>query len=178
LKFHVSEITDKEKHFTSEEIASSFASLVEAEKAGFCHFVAPLSVDLSLKREFDHIRVKGSVDTMVQQTCSRCLTIHTTDILCKFTLIFTRSMPDYQDEEVELSEEDLVSVVYSNDEIDVTDQIVEQVLLELPVKPLCSETCKGLCFTCGTNLNNEMCGCSQEHASISFSALKNFKAKQ
>jgi uncharacterized protein len=178
LKFRISEIAEKEINYSSEENIAQFPPLVQAEKAGDCEFMAPLSIQLNVKKEYDHIRVKGAVDTLVQQTCSRCLTKHPVDIASSFTLIFTKSAPDYQDEEVELSEEDLVSVVYAGDEIDLSEQIVEQVLLELPLKPLCNEACKGLCSTCGTNLNNDMCGCSQEYASISFSALKNFKAKQ
>ena len=35
----------------------------------------------------------------------------------------------------------------------------EQFVLTLPMKPLCSDDCKGLCPVCGTNLNRGTCDC-------------------
>jgi uncharacterized protein len=35
----------------------------------------------------------------------------------------------------------------------------EQVYLEIPMKPLCSPECRGLCPRCGANLNTETCAC-------------------
>ena len=37
----------------------------------------------------------------------------------------------------------------------------DDILLELPIRMLCSEDCKGLCPVCGCNLNREQCGCQQ-----------------
>jgi uncharacterized protein len=65
--------------------------------------------------------------------------------------------------------------VYSGDEIDLSHEIEEQVAMEIPMKPLCSEGCKGLCPACGADLNKETCGCPDDHGNLAFSALKNFK---
>jgi uncharacterized protein len=37
--------------------------------------------------------------------------------------------------------------------------IAEQVILALPTQPLCAESCRGLCASCGANLNRESCCC-------------------
>ena len=47
----------------------------------------------------------------------------------------------------------------SNNEVDI-DEIVDEVILSMfPQKVLCSPSCKGLCPTCGKNLNHESCDC-------------------
>jgi len=49
---------------------------------------------------------------------------------------------------------------YSEEYIDVSEDIREMFLLEAPPKVLCSEDCKGLCPGCGQDLNEEECNCS------------------
>ncbi len=46
------------------------------------------------------------------------------------------------------------------DSIDLREPVMESILLELPVKVLCSEECKGLCPICGADRNVEECSCS------------------
>jgi len=58
--------------------------------------------------------------------------------------------------------------VFEGDEIDLLPEIGEQVALTVPLKPLCSETCKGLCPFCGADLNTTACGCGQEQAYSKF----------
>jgi uncharacterized protein len=51
--------------------------------------------------------------------------------------------------------------VYSGDSFDPDEDLRELLLLETPTVFLCSETCKGLCPGCGTNLNTETCSCQK-----------------
>jgi uncharacterized protein len=56
--------------------------------------------------------------------------------------------------------------------------IVQEVLLELPMKPLCSEQCAGLCPTCGAPVGSKECTCrEQEHRDPRWAALAQLKAK-
>ena len=55
--------------------------------------------------------------------------------------------------EREIEEDDLTTAFYENDEIDLGQLMHEQFYLALPMKPLCSDDCHGLCPICGTNLN-------------------------
>ena len=55
--------------------------------------------------------------------------------------------------EREVEDEDLETSYYRDDQIDLNELLREQFYLALPMKPLCQETCKGLCPQCGTNLN-------------------------
>ena len=47
------------------------------------------------------------------------------------------------------------------EELDITADVRDELLIELPMNPLCSEECKGLCPTCGTNRNKENCQCTR-----------------
>lgn len=49
--------------------------------------------------------------------------------------------------------------VYSNNVVDLGDIIAREFLLRLPIQRRCSKECKGLCPTCGLNLNLEKCNC-------------------
>jgi uncharacterized protein len=52
----------------------------------------------------------------------------------------------------------------------------EQFYLSLPMKPLCSEDCQGLCPVCGTNLNRDTCDCRRDWDDPRFAALKNLRS--
>jgi len=53
----------------------------------------------------------------------------------------------------------VIGVHYEGDEIDLTPLVHEQIILALPTRPLCGESCRGLCPRCGANLNAGACGC-------------------
>jgi uncharacterized protein len=177
LKIRVTEISEKVKCLESVEDISFFPTLVQAQTAGECLFLSPVSVSLAVAREFDHIRVNGNVGTKVGLVCSRCLCEFTTELASTFTIFYTNAATAQPEDEVELGEVDLISATYSGDEIDFSNEIAEQVLLGIPYKPLCSEECLGLCVSCGANLNDLDCSCSSNATSMAFSSLKGLKVK-
>ena len=61
--------------------------------------------------------------------------------------------------EREIAEDDLTTAFYSEGALDVIDMLREQFVLVLPMKPLCAQSCRGLCPDCGANLNRTECGC-------------------
>lgn len=44
--------------------------------------------------------------------------------------------------------------------IDLKNTLLEILLVEIPLKKLCTSLCKGLCSKCGLNLNHKVCSCS------------------
>lgn len=178
LKIRVADITEKIKSIDTVDDVTRYPTLVQAQEAGECKFLSPVTVSLSVTREFDHIRVQGNVGTTVGLTCSRCLSEFSSELSSAFTIFYTKAVADQPEDEVELGEQDLISATYSGDEIDFADEIAEQILLELPYKPLCIEECKGLCTSCGADLNSSDCSCSRNAVSMAFSSLKGLKVKQ
>ena len=79
--------------------------------------------------------------------------------------------------DVEVADDDLSTAFYENDEIDLGALMHEQFVLSLPMKPLCSEGCKGLCPVCGTNLNKGTCDCKPVWEDPRFAALRELKTK-
>ena len=56
---------------------------------------------------------------------------------------------------------------------------LEQISLEVPIKPLCSKDCKGLCPKCGTDLNESKCDCAaRPRIDPRLAGLKEFRAKK
>src|SRR4030067_53970 len=63
------------------------------------------------------------------------------------------------------------------DELDLSDLVKEQIILNLPMKPLCNDSCKGICLQCGTDLNSFNCSCSERGIDPRLEVLKNFRCK-
>lgn len=61
--------------------------------------------------------------------------------------------------------QDLMDIFYvdlKNMEIDTSDFIRQEIILHFPMIPVCSNSCKGLCPKCGTNLNKKSCNCKTD----------------
>lgn len=179
MKIAVDHILDKPLHFNFAEPVETFQLLAEMQRDQCCRFVSPIQGEIILAREYDHIRASGRATAMVAFSCSRCLIDYSDQIISNFTVFFRKDVSDQvEDDEIELGEQDLISSSYSGNEIDITHEIEEQVAMEIPLKPLCSNSCKGLCHVCGIDLNRSRCSCINESVSLKFSALKDFKVSR
>ncbi len=175
MKIRVDELKDKTVELSAEEPLEGYPNLLALQEAGECIFLSPLQVHLTVAREYDHIRVNGRVETALRLNCARCLAEFQMEINSPFTIFYMRAAGLPLDEDVELAEEDMISATYEGDEIDFSTEISEQILLAIPFKPLCKEDCRGLCPSCGAELNVTECACGQNHVNLKFTALKNLK---
>ena len=179
MKIRIEEIRQKPRVLTAVEPAESYPPLVEMQEAGDCFFLSPLTVTLDVAWEYGHVRVQGNIVSRIRLNCSRCLAEIERPLESTFTVFYTKAVPDLPaDDEVELGESDLISTSYEGDEIDFAPEIAEQVMLEVPLKPLCREECLGLCSKCGQDLNVSECGCDRRSPTLKFSALKDFKVEK
>jgi DUF177 domain-containing protein len=141
--------------------------------------VGPLICSGEVERAGDEIRIAGSLQTMIEANCSRCLEPARVEVSRQFDLFFRErdeQMFD-EDEEVELDEEDTTTAFFTGTQLAIGDVLREQVLLALPMKILCTPDCKGLCPTCGTNLNLNTCNCPKEQFSPHMDKLLEIKRK-
>lgn len=177
LTVRLEDIRDKSTEISEDLPGSAFPVLSGMIDSGEAVITTPVHVEITALHEFDHVRVSGRVEAGIRLSCSRCCSEYEDRLSSTFVLFYTkaREAGALQDEEVELSETDLVSVTYQGDEIDLTPEVDEQIVMELPLKPLCSEECRGLCSQCGADLNAEKCGCHREAHSLAFGALKDLK---
>ncbi|MEW6573281.1 MAG: DUF177 domain-containing protein [Bacillota bacterium] len=116
--------------------------------------VSPVVLQLRITNAGDFLWAVGDVKATVRLTCSRCIKEFPLDLEGRF------------EEKYSLhggaNEDSIEDVAPAADELDFTDQVIETIILSLPMKPLCDEDCKGLCLTCGRDLNTGICGCPQE----------------
>ena len=80
--------------------------------------------------------------------------------------------------EREIVEDDLTTAYYRDGALDLTELLREQFQLALPMKPLCSAACRGLCPECGTNLNRTECGCVSKWEDPRLAPLKGLLDRQ
>ncbi len=113
---------------------------------------------LAVEKDGDVVFVHGRVHSRVPQLCSRCLEPYEAQVDAS---VETRLVPApaARGEERELGRDDLETDVYDHDQIDLNALIETETTLGLPMKPLCSESCRGLCPTCGGNRNTTPCAC-------------------
>jgi len=133
----------------------------------------------SAERAGEEIRITGKLDTRVEVACSRCLEPAQIHVSKPFDLFFRKrdeAMFD-EDEEVELGEKETRTAFFTGTKLLIADILREQILLSLPMKVLCKVDCKGLCPTCGTNLNSGSCSCPAEEFSPHMDTLLEIKRR-
>ncbi len=131
--------------------------------------------------------LEGAMTVGVASDCRRCLRTVSSDAPIVFTLnmvhrsgaraVAEDADEDSEDEEGATFDETMPDEeLFDGERIDLGPIAREQILLGMPaIEPLCSETCKGLCTTCGQDLNERDCGHSQKIADPRWSALKGIK---
>jgi len=101
-------------------------------------FVSPIDISAFVTKDKDdlyaHVEAKGRLE----MTCARCLVPYEIDFRREFDFSYD---------------------VKGKTSVDITSDIRQEIILDYPIKPLCKSDCKGLCQTCGKNLNEGDCSC-------------------
>jgi uncharacterized protein len=115
------------------------------------------------------------VETRLALECGRCLEPFEIPVDSAFELRYVPHEQNTGEGEREIAEDDLTTAYYKDQSIDLDALMAEQFQLALPMKPLCTEACKGLCPACGTNLNTTTCSCAPKWEDPRLAALKGLK---
>lgn len=137
---------------------------------------APVDLAFDIYKDKEQFRLVGQVRTTLELPCSRCLEPFTWPIDSSFDLRYQPHAVNTGEGEREIEEDDLTTAFYENETIDLGQLMREQFYLSVPMKPLCTEDCQGLCPTCGTNLNKSTCDCKPEWEDPRLAVLKTLKA--
>jgi uncharacterized protein len=114
----------------------------------------------SFRRSGGDVVFRGRIEAVVSLLCSRCATPTTFPIGGECHRVFRPGPIPKPASDREIEEEDLALTPYDGFRIDLGEMAREQIFLLVPLKPLCRETCAGLCRRCGSNRNVEPCDCS------------------
>jgi len=139
--------------------------------------VAPVSLAFDIFKDNTQFRLAGRTQTTLELPCSRCLEPLTIQVDSPFDLRYQPHAANTGEGEREIEEDDLSTAFYENDEIDLEQLMREQFYLALPMKPLCSDACQGLCPVCGTNLNRGACDCKRDWDDPRLAPLRELRSK-
>ncbi|HEY8148649.1 MAG TPA: DUF177 domain-containing protein [Vicinamibacteria bacterium] len=120
------------------------------------------------KGEDEAVHFRGRLQAQLGLHCGRCLEAFVKELDEDLDLFFmprgAQPDADEEEQEVELSDRDMVVAYYDHDRIDLGEMVREQMHLALPLRRLCREDCRGLCPSCGVNRNTGSCDCQPTEA--------------
>jgi uncharacterized protein len=143
------------------------ASLVETfdeemPELGDVMLTSPVRGEVRAVNSRRYVIISGEVETTVQLECSRCLRAFDYPVRAQLEAqCELRYFEDSLGGQPVLEDEEIVSV-FDLASADVEELVRQAVLLELPIQPLHSPDCKGLCPGCGSDLNDAACVCSDK----------------
>ncbi|MBC8572366.1 YceD family protein [Jingyaoa shaoxingensis] len=114
---------------------------------------SPVSLEIMNKGE-RNLQIKGSAEVVLAIPCDRCLEEVDTPIPLDFEKEVDMKLDE--EERIQALDEQYFIEGYN---LDVDKLVCSEILVSWPSKVLCKEDCKGLCNTCGTNLNLKTCDC-------------------
>jgi Predicted metal-binding, possibly nucleic acid-binding protein len=127
---------------------------------------SPITVKASITNTGDYLLAEGGIKAELTLECSRCTEKFNYTAESHFEEKFSNSHDKME------NDEDII--IFEGDSIDLTDVVIGNLLLSLPMKYICSENCKGLCPQCGKNINTGKCDCKNEDLDPRLEVLKNF----
>jgi uncharacterized protein len=135
----------------------------------------PVAADFVLTHEEKDLHVTGTLQTAIRYQCSRCLKEFLSPLDASFDLLYLPQADWKKDEEIELKYEDMEVGYYDGISLDVDLMVLEQIELAMPMKFVCHAGCKGLCPSCGADLNEGSCLCKNESKDSRLTVLQDFR---
>lgn len=165
-------------HFEKEE---NWHRRILGERKGMDFSLKPTSIDGLATRVGETVTLGLKVQTSIDIQCGRCLEPLIIPVNSELKYTLAPAPEETEGPEIEISPDSADEVnfgYYQEDEIDLEPIVLEQIVLQIPIKPLCREDCKGLCPKCGADLNVESCDCRADSVDLRFAVLKGFKVKK
>ena len=113
--------------------------------------------------------VQVQVQGFTTAECGRCVVEFNQPLRAEFTDLYAFTPKLASDAGLVLPE---------TGQLDLAPSIREELLLSLPINPLCRQDCKGLCLICGENLNETICNHEDDDIDPRLALLKSLKDKQ
>ena len=166
LKASVGEILGRPGEYREIHVSAPFGgvetSLARVE-------TAPIRLDGRAESVVEGVLVTGALIGDATLTCARCLTTFSGSVDVELVELF--ATPGHEGGEAE------ESYPVTGDEIDLEPMIRDALTLALPLRPLCREDCKGICATCGQDLNAADCNCTQDDTDPRWASLSALREK-
>ena len=116
-------------------------------------FAHPVVIHGTVRNMADALLLEGSADTTLELVGDRCLKPFRQELRLPVSTLLAETLEDEENDEIVLLEDGAV---------DLDEVFTTALVLSMDSKHVCDQDCKGLCATCGANLNEGPCGCRKE----------------
>lgn len=165
MKVDITDVVSNENKSVTKEVEFEFTSF-DSKLGNFpISKKTPFTLQLT-NEENKRLLIQTEVDVTIEIPCDRCLAPVNTDL----HLEIYKELPIG---ETEMSDEDEEECDYVDGfNLDVDRLIYGEILVNWPMKVLCKEDCKGICRTCGVNLNLQTCDCQKTELDPRMAAIQ------
>ncbi len=111
------------------------------------------------------LKLDGRLKTGYKVTCYRCLKEIENQLDIKIAESIMNGKPDIDEPE---------AYSYEGNYLELDKIFEDNIILNLPMKQVCTQECKGLCQKCGANLNEGPCSCKEDSVNPQMESLRNF----
>jgi len=168
MKILISEIPDEGLDLDIDETIESDA----------VKLLSPVRGNLSIRKVDSELIIQGDITAKAELECGRCLNAYSVEIEVPVNVIYHPFEEMKTEGKYEVKEDELDMGFYAGDEFDLQGLLKEQIVLNIPMKPLCKETCKGICLKCGADLNVKKCNCDLKTVDSRLEILKELLRKE
>lgn len=137
-------------------------------------------IKLKVANAGSRILLRGGVEASVELSCSRCVE----PFIMEMSVKIDEDFVEEKSPEAKFSEDadpkslDIFTYRESENQIEIEEVIRQNLISEIPLRPLCSEDCRGLCPVCGKNLNSRECKCVKEEIDPGLAPLLKIKMEK
>ncbi|MBI5471498.1 MAG: DUF177 domain-containing protein [Ignavibacteriae bacterium] len=135
-------------------------------------FINDVVIDATLDKSGSQMLFTASVQTVARFECDRCVRAFDSPLSAAYTMVYAVEGTDAD----QLDPAEFQVIPAGLHVIDITEDVRQSIQLAVPLKLLCSENCKGLCPTCGQDLNAGSCSCTQEEVDTRWEGLRRLRA--
>ncbi len=170
MLIQLEQIGDQPFHW-EESPSISAESLGRSELQG----LSGISWSGRVARDLAGYRLEARLSYRQTLICTRCLAPLTRTVEDDIELAIETNTTEPLLGEHELRAEDFKTVFLEGTELDTTPILMEQLQLNIPMKPLCREDCAGLCPQCGADRNEQPCDCADSDFDPRWQALERWR---
>ncbi len=152
-------------------------SFSEEEWGDFMEFDVTVAADVVVSRSGSgNVLLRGTLSGSLSTECDRCCVPLVVPVETEFEYTIVSGEENVVElVDMECREEDIYTLYVTEPVIDVFESLREQLCLAAPLKVLCDESCQGICFRCGVDLNLNSCDCYEKTSDSPFAVLGKLK---
>jgi uncharacterized protein len=132
-------------------------------------FAGDIHVEATLDKTANQIALKGSVRAAGRFLCDRCAATFEKELAANYRMFYVW---DGMESDDSLDPSEVQVIPHGLSIIDLTDDVRQTAILSVPLKLLCRDNCRGLCPSCGMDLNTGACHCGEMESDSRWDALR------